>query len=83
MLVRSPKELAAAAISQRKALGLTQSEVADRVGLKQKTISAFENHPESVKLVTAFLVLSALHLDMNTQTKGGPDNKKTPWDEEW
>ena len=50
MLSRSPKELALLVIRQRKKLGLSQVEVSKRVGLKQKTISAFENNPESTKL---------------------------------
>lgn len=81
MIMRSPKELGMIAACRRKQLGLTQSAVGDLVGLKQKTVSAFENNPESVMLVTAFLILSALHLDLNTSEKGKA--KASQWDQEW
>lgn len=83
MLIRSPKELAILATNQRKELGLTQTEVAGRVGLKQKTISAFENKPEHVTLSTAFLILSALQLDVRVESKNKSSDKNSNWIEEW
>lgn len=83
MIMRSPNELALIAVNQRKQLGLSQSEVADRVGLKQKTISAFENKPESTKLGTVFLILSALHLELKTLSKDKDSDDITNWDQEW
>ena len=82
MIIRSPEQLAILVVDQRKKLGLTQSEVAERVGLKQKTISAFENNPESVMLPTAFLILSALHLDITVAPKV-VDNESSAWGHEW
>jgi len=70
MIIRSPKEFAAWAIHRRKVLGLTQTELGDRVGLKQKTISAFENAPDNMRLSTAFLILSALELNLEAIPKG-------------
>ena len=43
--IRSPNELALFAMSQRKKLKLSQVEVGQLVGLKQSTVSAFENKP--------------------------------------
>jgi len=83
MIIRSPKELAILVASRRKQLGLTQVEVADQVGLKQKTISAFENKPEKAMLETAFLILSALHLNLEAKSKGQISDKATHWDQEW
>ena len=83
MRILSPKALALFATNQRKQLGLTQSEVADIVGLKQKTISAFENKPESVKLETAFLILSALHLDIDLRLKDKNNMEERIWNQEW
>lgn len=82
MIIRSPKELAIIVMEQRKKLGLSQSEVAELVGLKQKTISAFENNPERVMLSTAFLILSALHLDIKTIPKNARDEPNR-WNQEW
>lgn len=69
MLIHNPKELALYVRSQRKKLALSQEEVAKRVGLKQKTISAFENNPTNVKVSTLFLILSAVNLDLEILPK--------------
>jgi HTH-type transcriptional regulator/antitoxin HipB len=82
MFIPSPKELALAVIDQRKKLGLSQTEVANLVGLKQKTISAFENKPESTQLDTLFRILSAVGLDLTASTKSTVKNKNQ-WKEEW
>ncbi|WP_242602023.1 helix-turn-helix domain-containing protein [Legionella yabuuchiae] len=47
----------------------------DLVGLKQKTISAFENKPESIKLSTVLRILSALNLDIRVSPKKELDSK--------
>ncbi len=69
MLIHNPKELALMVACQRKKLALSQEEVAKRVGLKQKTISAFENNLTNIKLSTLFLILSALNLDLEILQK--------------
>jgi HTH-type transcriptional regulator / antitoxin HipB len=89
MLIHSPKELALFVINQRKKLKLSQSDVGNLVGLKQKTISAFENKPESTKLVTLFHILSAVNLDIRISPKN--EIKSMPfipsythkWKKEW
>lgn len=57
------------ALTRRKALGMTQADVARRVGLRQKTISAFENNPESMRLSTAFAIVASLLMDVNVTPK--------------
>ena len=81
--IHSPKELACYVISQRKKLNLSQSDVAQKIGLRQQTVSAFENKPEKSKLVTVFLILSAVQLDMSTLEKNKSLHDKTQWSEEW
>ncbi len=83
MLIHSPKELALFVLNQRKKLKLSQSEVGRRVGLKQKTISAFENKPESTKLDTLFQILSAVNLDIEVLGKEEVAIPKSQWKEEW
>lgn len=82
MIISSPVQLSIVATEQRKKLGLTQSEVAEMVGLKQKTISNFENNPEKVMLSTAFAILAALEMNLKVIPKGTKilSNK---WAEEW
>lgn len=83
MLIRSPKELALFISNQRKKLKLSQVEVSNLVGLKQKTISALENKPESTQLDTLFRVLSALNLDIKIFGKDETLTSKIRWKEEW
>ena len=82
MLIRSPKELALIISHQRKKLKLSQAEVGKLVGLKQQTISEFENKPEGTKLNTLFHILSAVNLDIRILTKDDA-NFKNEWKEEW
>lgn len=70
-------------MTQRKKLGLTQIEVANKVGLTQKTISAFENRPESVMLATAFLILSSLELELELLQKNKRKLENSKWNQEW
>ena len=82
MLIHAPKELALFVIHRRKQLNLSQAAVANRVGLKQKTVSAFENKPESTKLDTLFRILSAVKLDITLLMKDDM-RVKSQWKEEW
>ena len=83
MIIYSPQQLAILASSKRKNMGLTQANVADKVGLQQKTISAFENNPERVMLSTALLILSALDLDLELENKKALNKQDKLWTQEW
>jgi HTH-type transcriptional regulator / antitoxin HipB len=83
MIIRSPKALALLVINQRKKLKLSQSEVGNRVGLKQKTISAFENKPEGTKIDTLFHILSAVNVDIRISPKDEVSIGTSKWKEEW
>lgn len=83
MLISLPKDLALQVINQRKKLNLSQADVANLVGLKQKTISAFENKPEGTKLETLFLILSAVKLDLSVLSKNQKTTTEAQWKEEW
>ncbi|KTD67819.1 MULTISPECIES: helix-turn-helix domain-containing protein [Legionella] len=83
MLIHSPQELALLIKNQRKKLQLSQAEVADLVGLKQKTISAIENNPENMRLSTLFRILSALSLDFKASEKNAPHTTTNQWNDEW
>ncbi|MFJ1268184.1 helix-turn-helix domain-containing protein [Legionella lytica] len=82
-IIHSPAELSLLIKNQRKKLKLSQAEVGDLVGLKQKTISAIENAPKSVKLSTVFRILSALDLEMKISMKKEAEKTTTQWVEEW
>lgn len=81
MLIRSPKELALLVVSQRKKQKLSQADVGKLAGLKQQTISDFENKPENTLINTLFHILSAVNLDIRVSAKDEPSTTK--WKEEW
>ena len=81
--IRSPNELALFAVSQRKKLKLSQTEVGQSVGLKQSTVSAFENKPHGTQLETLFRLLSALNLELSLSEKNEPTHTQSEWKDEW
>ena len=83
MLIHSPHELAVFLVRHRKKLKLTQRQVGDLVGLKQKTISAIENNPENIKLSTLFRVFAALEIEMRMIPRNEVVETNRQWDEEW
>lgn len=83
MLIHSPKELALFIKNRRKQLRLSQSEVGDLVGLKQKTVSAIENNSGNTKLSTLFRILAALEVKLDASPKRTADKKTEQWNEEW
>ncbi|NJM44963.1 MAG: helix-turn-helix domain-containing protein [Alkalinema sp. RU_4_3] len=80
MLVTSPHQLAITVRNQRKQMQISQADVADRVGLRQETISAFENKADRTKLDTLFRILAALNLEIHVVPQG---TKVSGWDKEW
>lgn len=62
--VTSAKMLGAELRNWRKANALTQAEVARRLGLAQKAISALETHPERSGVDRLMQVLAALDLEL-------------------
>ncbi len=83
MIIHSTRELAEFTRDRRKRERLSQAEVSDRVGLRQMTVSAFENKPESTKLETLFRLLSALDLELHVVPKETKIKDDQGWNEEW
>jgi HTH-type transcriptional regulator/antitoxin HipB len=83
MVIHSPKHLAEFARDYRNQKKLSQTEVSDRVGLQQKTVSAFESNPEGTKLETFFRLLSALDLELQIVPKSEISVSTPGWTEEW
>lgn len=79
MIISSAKDLALYLNDQRKQLKMSQSEVADLVGLKQDTISKFENSPNNTRVDTLFRILSALNLNMILIEKEQESHKEIEW----
>ncbi|WP_440870443.1 helix-turn-helix domain-containing protein [Yersinia frederiksenii] len=62
---------------------LTQRKTAETVGLKQSTVSEFENHPDGTKLDTLFKLLAALDLELQVRPRNRNIKDNTTWDQEW
>ncbi|EKK9973549.1 helix-turn-helix domain-containing protein [Vibrio vulnificus] len=69
MLITSPRQLAIHLRDERKHKNLSQTKVADPVGLKQDTVSKFELNPETTSIQTLFRILSSLNLEMHIVQK--------------
>lgn len=78
MIIHSPDELALLVSNHRKQNKMSQAEASELVGLKQATISAFENTPTGTKLDTLFRILAAVNLEIHVVPKGSQK-----WDSEW
>jgi len=72
-MIYSPKQVANLMLLIRQKNNWTQSELAKKVGLKQSTISNFENNPDKITLSTFFKMLQAL--DLNLEINEKPSSK--------
>ena len=82
MAITSAQGLAQALQNQRKSKQLSQQQVAELAGVKQSTISAFENAPDGSKLETLFKLLAAMNLELEVRARNAPTIKQE-WDQEW
>jgi len=81
MLILSPQALATYVKDEREKQKLSQTQLAERVGLRQKTISDFENGPHKTRIETIFKILAALNQQIHvTKTEGA---QSSSWKEEW
>ncbi len=69
VVARTPAQLGAALKSARMRRGLTQTEAASNVGLKQKTVSSLENVGARTSVETLYKMLSALNLELVVRDK--------------
>ena len=70
-LARDPKQLGNIIRRTRKRYGMSQGALAAKSGLRQETISLFENGNSAAKIETILAVLSALDLELRV----GPRSK--------
>jgi len=82
MRITSPEALAAAIKNARHSQNISQQATGAKVGVKQATVSGFENHPEGTRMETLFKLLSALNLELRVAERGAQD-QVDGWNEEW
>lgn len=85
MKITNTRQLSAYMKDVRETKKLSQSKVANKVGIRQDTVSSFELSPDSTKLETFFKILSALNLelDIKHRNESGSPNTDSGWKEEW
>ncbi|GKW17389.1 hypothetical protein PEC301937_33380 [Pectobacterium carotovorum subsp. carotovorum] len=88
MKVTNSKQLSSYLKDVRITQKLSQGKVASKVGIRQDTVSSFEQHPDSTKLETFFKILSALNLELtvtprNVDTANNEASAASSWKEEW
>lgn len=81
-MITTSKDLALAIKAARKQQHLSQAAMGDSVGMRQATISGFENQPEQTKLETVFRLLAVLDLELKIIPRDKKKNQHN-WKEEW
>lgn len=73
-LARTPQQIGSLVRRTRKKRGLSQTELGERAGLRQETISLIESGNPATKLETILAVLAALDLEFRIvpRSKGSP-----------
>ncbi|RTY57658.1 MULTISPECIES: type II toxin-antitoxin system antitoxin HipB [Pantoea] len=78
-MIYSPQQLAHLIRLERQKRGWTQSDLARRVGIKQATVSNFENNPDKTTLTTLFKILQSLEQELVIQNKSTQSGKELEW----
>ena len=63
-LARTPRQIGTLVRRARKKKGISQTELADKVGTRQATVLMIETGNSAVKLATLLAVLAALDLEL-------------------
>ena len=79
--INHPKQLGAVLSARRKALKLSQTQVAQRLGLSQNRLSELENKPETITVEQLLTLLNVLGLSMSIErhTTHPPVQAKVEW----
>lgn len=82
-MIFNPKQLSDHLKLVRTQNSWSQSAVAKRVGVKQSTISNFENDPDRCQLQTLFKILQALDVTIQVSPNQKITQQQAPQDEDW
>ena len=82
-MIYSPKQLADMMLLIRQKNGWTQLELAKKVGIKQATISNFENNPNKTTLSTFFKLAQAMDISLTIQEKSHLASSDVNDEENW
>ncbi|MFT4198257.1 MAG: helix-turn-helix domain-containing protein [Pseudoxanthomonas sp.] len=73
-LARTPKQIGTLIRRNRKRLGLSQSALGQRAGLRQETISLIETGNPATRLDTLLALLAALDLELQVAARSRQHN---------
>ena len=71
------KQIGAALLGRRKSLGLSQAQVAEKLGLSQNRISELENQPDTLTVQQLLDMANVLGLELRLGERA--TSKKTEW----
>jgi HTH-type transcriptional regulator/antitoxin HipB len=77
--ITHPTHLGATLQSRRKALKLSQAQVADRLGLSQNRLSELEANPETLTAQQLLSLLNVLGLEMSIDESADDARKPVEW----
>jgi HTH-type transcriptional regulator / antitoxin HipB len=79
MNITSPAQIGAILAARRKQLGLSQAEVAARVGLSQNRLSVLEKNSATLTARQMLALLNALGLDLDIKDRPASSTPKGEW----
>lgn len=79
MNINSPAQIGAILASRRKQLGLSQADVAARVGLSQNRLSVLEKDAAALTARQLIALLNALGLDLAINDRSAGGKPKAEW----
>jgi HTH-type transcriptional regulator/antitoxin HipB len=79
MNINSPAQIGAILASRRKQLGLSQADVASRVGLSQNRLSVLEKDASTLTARQMVALLNALGLDLAINDRASGGKPKAEW----
>ena len=79
MNITTPQQIGAILASRRKHLGLSQAEVAARVGLSQNRLSVLEKNSGTLTARQMVALLNALGLDLAINDRPSTGKPKAEW----
>ena len=79
MNITAPNQIGALLASRRKQLGLSQTDVAARVGLSQNRLSVLENDSAAMTARQMLALLNALGLDIAINERPSAAKTRSEW----
>ena len=77
--VINAKQIGATLAARRKALDLSQTEVASRLGLSQNRLSELESRPETMTTEQLLALANVLGLEMTLAVRSAAPSGKVEW----